>query len=314
MITPFISKVKAAIDHRIIVKVTEVGIIDQNQNLKYNVEALKKGRRNMRRIENCNNNLTYCSTNRHCCRYHDHHWCCHKCECHKHHHFYEGHTGPTGSTGVTGVTGATGEVGLQGATGLAGVTGPSGGPTGPTGVTGVTGTTGPTGPAPIIPYASGVTPVALATAVAGLAGVNAFVGFGTAAPGISIIGSQINLASAGLLDYAFSLPRDGTITSISATFTVTAGVFLTLGSVSVQAQIYTAPANSNLFTATATSVSLSPSITLLSIGQVLSGVATTSVPITAGTQILLVISANDSSILSAVSTVTGSISAGLAIS
>jgi len=218
-------------------------------------------------------------------------------------------TGPTGETGPAG--GPTGPTGDTGATGPMGPTGPA---AGPTGTTGITGPTGPSGPAAIIPYASGVTPVALATVIGGLAGANSFVGFGTAAPGISIIGSTINLAGAGLLDYAFSAPRDGVITSISAIFTVTAGLFATLGSVSVRAQIYTAPANSTTFTLTGAAVTLTPSMTLLSIGQVLSGVASANVPITAGTQVLLVASAVDSSVLSAASTVTGSISAGIAIS
>ena len=215
----------------------------------------------------------------------------------------------TGPTGVTGPAG--GPTGPTGATGAIGPTGPA---AGPTGATGITGPTGPTGASAIIPYASGVTPVALATLVGGLAGIPSFVGFGSAAPGVSALGSTINLAALGLLNYAFSVPRNGTISAISATFTVTAGVFATLGAVSVQAQVYTAPANSGLFSSTGATVTLTPSMSLIAIGQVLSGVANVSVPVTAGTQVLLVFSAVDSSILSAASTITGSVSAGLAIS
>ena len=224
--------------------------------------------------------------------------------------------GPIGPTGATGATGTTGATGLTGATGITGVTGATGaiGPTGANGVTGATGPMGPSGTCAVIPYASGTTPVALATAAAGIAGVTSFVSFGSAGPGASIVGTQINLAGLGLGDFAFSVPQNGTLSAISGTYTVTAGVFVTLGSISVQAQVYTAPANSDLFTATGATVTLGPAMTLFSVGQVLSGITTgLSIPVTAGEQILLVVTAEDSSILSAVSTVTGSFSGGLSI-
>jgi BclB C-terminal domain-containing protein len=151
--------------------------------------------------------------------------------------------------------------------------------------------------------------------VGGLAGLPAFVGFGSAAPGVSVLGETIDLSAAGLLDYAFSVPQDGTINAISATFTVTAALSISIGSVSVQVQLYSAPATSSTFTAVAgATLTLAPPITIVAIGEVLSGLITgINAPVTAGTQLLLVVSAVNSSPLSIASTVTGSISAGVSI-
>jgi BclB C-terminal domain-containing protein len=149
----------------------------------------------------------------------------------------------------------------------------------------------------------------------GLAGLPAFVGFGTAAPGISVLGNTIDLSAAGLLDYAFSVPQNGIINAISASFTVTAAVSISLGAATVQVQLYSAPATSEIFTLVpGATLTLAPSITIAAIGEVLSGIITgINVPITAGTQLLLVVSASNSSPLAIASVITGSLSAGVSI-
>lgn len=252
-----------------------------------------------------------------------------------------GVTGPTGSTGATGasITGATGPTGPTGPTGVTGPTGPTGatgvsvtgatGPTGPTGVTGVTGVTGPTGPmgatgatgiagsSAIIPLASGI-PVSLTTIAGGLVGTPAFVGFGSSAPGVSIAGGVIDLTNpAGTLtNFAFSVPRDGTITSLAAFFSTTAALSLVGSTIQITAQLYQSTAPNNSFTAIPGAVvTLSPAITgVIAVGTISSGITTgLNIPVTAQTRLLLVFTATASG-LTLVNTVAGYASAGIAIS
>ena len=118
----------------------------------------------------------------------------------------------------------------------------------------------------IIPYASGAVPVALTSLVGGVVGVPFFLGFGTAVPG-AIVGGVIVLPTVGgLLNEAFTVPRPGTITSISATFSVT--VALTLATTgTVRAQIYRAPAGSDTFSPTTAFVDLTPALSpLIAVG------------------------------------------------
>lgn len=180
-----------------------------------------------------------------------------------------GPTGPTGpSGGPTGAAGATGPTGPTGATGLAGATGPTGstgftGPTGPTGAAGALGATGPTGaggavgatgatgatgsaaPGAIIPFASG-SPIMMTSIVGGLAGDGSAIGFGSSQTGVDVSAGTIDatLFSSSL---AFSMPRNGVITSISAFFTDTVGISLIGSTVTVNAQVWISSPPSNIF-------------------------------------------------------------------
>ncbi|EHE99921.1 hypothetical protein HMPREF9469_01236 [ [[Clostridium] citroniae WAL-17108] len=233
-----------------------------------------------------------------------------------------GATGPTGVTGPTGPTGATGATGPTGATGVTGATGPTGvtGPTGPTGAAGATGPTGPTGIAgssAIIPFSSGI-PLSLTTIAGGLVGTPGFVGFGSSAPGISIVGGVIDLTNAAgtLTNFAFSMPRDGVITSMSAFFSTTAALSLVGSSITITAQLYRSATPNNSFVAVPGAVvTLAPALTgILAIGTLSSGTVTgLSVTVTNQTRLLLVFTATASG-LALVNTVAGYASAGLAIS
>ncbi len=141
-----------------------------------------------------------------------------------------GYAGPQGIQGVQGVRGDIGPKGDPGCEGPKGDMGPQGpaGATGATGADGVTGATGPAGIAgtgAIIPFASGL-PVALTTIAGGLAGLPAFVGFGSNVQGLTVLGSTINITNAAgtLSNFAFQVPRDGIITSFSAFFSTTAAL------------------------------------------------------------------------------------------
>ena len=235
-----------------------------------------------------------------------------------------GPTGPTGATGATGPTGATGEDGATGPTGPTGATGEDGatGATGPTGATGATGSTGPTGStgaagaSAIIPFASGL-PVSLTTIAGGLVGTPAFIGFGSSAPGISIIGNTIDLTnpSGTLTNFAFTMPRDGVITSIDVFFSTTAALSLVGSTITIEAKLYESIAPNNTMTVVpGTTVTLTPSLTgVISIGTISKGILTgLNINVPAGTRLMLVLTARASG-LSLVNTVAGYVSAGVAI-
>ena len=183
-------------------------------------------------------------------------------------------------------------------------------PTGPTGPTGAAGT------GAIIPFASGL-PISLTTIVGGLAGIPAFVGFGSSAPGLTVLGSTINItnASGTLSNFAFQVPRAGIITSFSAFFSTTAALSLIGSTVTVNAQIYQSATPDNVFSPIAgTLISLAPSLTgVIAIGTLLNGVLTgLNIPVAAQTRLMLVFSATASG-LTLVNTVAGYASAGLSI-
>ena len=114
--------------------------------------------------------------------------------------------------------------------------GPTGdtGPTGATGDTGPTGDVGPTGPGAIIPFASGSIAI-LTTALGGVPGTQVLLAFGTNALGTL---SEGVIDIAGFSNMAFSMPRDGTITSIAAYLSIGAPVDLTGSTVTITAQLY----------------------------------------------------------------------------
>lgn len=164
----------------------------------------------------------------------------------------------------------------------------------------------------IIPYASG-TPVVMTVLLGGLVGTASVVGFGNSATDVSLVGGAIDATL--LANMAFSVPRDGTITSMSGFFSNTVALSLIGAAATIQAQLYSAPANSNTFTPVPGAiVTLAPALTgIIAIGTVSSGVTSgLSIPVTAGTRLLLVYSASAPGSFIA-STIAGYASAGVGI-
>ncbi|WP_304364274.1 exosporium glycoprotein BclB-related protein, partial [Paenibacillus amylolyticus] len=236
-----------------------------------------------------------------------------------------GATGTAGTTGVTGATGTAGTTGVTGATGASGTTGVTGatGTTGTTGVTGATGTTGTTGATgasgsgTIIPYASGL-PVVLTTVLGGLLNTSSLVGFGNSSTGVSVNGGIIDLTGAAgtLLNFAFSASRAGTITSLAAYFSTTAGLSLVGSTVTLTAQLFRSTTPNNSFTAVPGAlVTLAPPLTgILALGTISSGVTTgLSIPVSAGDRLLMVFSASVTAGIDVATTVAGYASGGLTI-
>lgn len=227
----------------------------------------------------------------------------------------QGIQGPTGNTGATGATGSTGPQGIQGlqglqgntgATGATGVTGPTGiagntgatgptgstGPTGPTGNTGATGPTGATGATPlanaIIPLSSG-TPVSMTTNNEGVDGVPSFIGFGSSDIGAEALKTTINITE--LANHAFSMPRDGVITSLSAFFSTSQQINLTGTNVTINARLYSSSTPSNVFTEIpGTLITLTPALTgIVNEGFTSRGIITgLAIPVTAETRLMVV--------------------------
>ncbi len=167
----------------------------------------------------------------------------------------------------------------------------------------------------IIPYSSG-TSVLLSTIAGGLAGTPAFIGFGSSAPGTSILGPTIDLNGASTpVNMAFSVPRDGTITSMSAFFSSTIALSLVGSTVTITAQLYSSTAPDNNFTAIPGAVvTLAPGFTgIVALGSTSNGTANgLAIPVTAGTRLLLVFSATASG-SSLINTISGYASAGVNI-
>ncbi|WP_304488709.1 exosporium glycoprotein BclB-related protein [Dyadobacter sp. CY261] len=164
----------------------------------------------------------------------------------------------------------------------------------------------------IIPYASGA-PIVMTTILGGLVGTTSVVGFGSSAPGISLVGGVIDATL--LTNFAFVAPRAGTITSLSGFFSNTVGLALIGTSLNIQAQLFSAPVGSNSFSPVPGAVvNLAPALSgILSVGFTASGTTSgLSIPVTAGQRFLLVYSATATGI-GLINTVTGYASAGVGI-
>ncbi len=153
----------------------------------------------------------------------------------------------------------------------------------------------------------------LTTILGGLAGTRALVGFG---------GNDIGLVVAGILDttgsssLAFSMPRDGIITSIAAYYSIAVGVSLVGSVVEISAQLFSSPAPDEEFAPIAgTEVILAPTFTgLVNIGDNANGLLTgLSIPVTAGTRLLFVVSARVASGIDIATILTGFVSGGVGI-
>jgi BclB C-terminal domain-containing protein len=128
------------------------------------------------------------------------------------------------------------------------------------------------------------------------------------------LGGTIDVTA--LSNLAFSVPRDGTITSIAGFFSTTVALTLIGSTVSITAQLFSSPTPNNIFTAVpGASVTLTPGLTgIVAIGTTSSGITDgLSIPVTAGTRLLLVFSASVTAGIDIASTITGNASGGVGI-
>lgn len=157
----------------------------------------------------------------------------------------------------------------------------------------------------------------MTTILGGVAGIPAFVGFGSSAPGLTVLGTSIDITNpAGTLsNFAFSVPRAGTITDLSAFFSTTIALSLVGSTITVTAQLYSSSTPNNIFSPVpGASVKLAPPLNgTIGIGTQSYGTTSgLSIPVTVGTRLMMVFSASATG-LSLINTVVGYASAGVAI-
>lgn len=155
----------------------------------------------------------------------------------------------------------------------------------------------------------------MTTVLGGLLNTSSAVGFGINLPGISAAGGTISLV--GLTNLAFSMPRDGTITSLAAYLSISAGLSLIGSTVTVTAQLYQSATPDDTFVPVSGAiVTLAPPLTgLITVGDISSGITTgLNIPVTAGTRLLLVFSATVTDGIDQAAAIAGYASAGLGIS
>ncbi|MEW4240137.1 exosporium glycoprotein BclB-related protein [Priestia megaterium] len=166
----------------------------------------------------------------------------------------------------------------------------------------------------MIPYASGA-PITLTTIAGGLVGTSGLIGFGNSVSGVSIAGGTIDLtgASGTLLNFAFSVPRDGTLTAIAAYFSTTLALNLLSTTITLTAQLYRSTTPNNTFSPVpGASVNLTlPGV--LSVGTIRNGITQNlNIPVTSQNRLLMVYSSTAAG-LSLITSVEGYASAGITI-
>lgn len=183
---------------------------------------------------------------------------------------------------------------------------------GPFRATSILGTPANTGA--IISFSSGHAPIILTTLIDGLVDRVGAIGFSSNVSGIPLVGNTINLPWLGGQTEAFSVPRAGKITAISAAFTKTVGLTV-VGNATIRAQVYRAPAGSNTFTATNAFVDLAPTLTgIIATDTTYEATANiANVPVVAGDRLVMVFSVSGTGLTLAVA-FTGAASAGITIS
>ena len=169
--------------------------------------------------------------------------------------------------------------------------------------------------AAIIPYASSV-PVTLTTIAGGFVGLGSLIGFGNAYSGVGLSASNIDLTGGtGInINLGFSVPRNGTIKSITGFFSNTVALSLVGSSVVIQAQLYSNDGTSNLFVpVSGASVSLPALSGTVSIGTTRNAIINgLSIPVNAQSRYILFFSGTATG-LSLINTVEGYASAGVSI-
>jgi BclB C-terminal domain-containing protein len=132
----------------------------------------------------------------------------------------------------------------------------------------------------------------LTTVLGGALGVQSIIAFGANDSATTVAGV---LDTTGLSNVAFSMPRDGTITSVAAYFSVGSALTLVETTVTITAQLYSSTTPDDLFTPIpGTTVTLAPALTgAVTVGTTSNGIVSgLAIPVTAETRLLLVFTAS----------------------
>ena len=149
-----------------------------------------------------------------------------------------------------------------------------------------------------------------------MAGFPALIGFGNSITSATVLGATIDLTGevGGLLNFAFSVPRDGTITSIAAFFSLVVGLNIIGTTSTVQAQLYSSTTPNNIFSPIAESlVTVGSYSGIVSAGEVRNNILSgLSIPVVEQERLLMVFSITTTG-LNLLNTVVGYASAGITI-
>jgi BclB C-terminal domain-containing protein len=149
----------------------------------------------------------------------------------------------------------------------------------------------------------------LTAVLGGLANLSALVGFGNSTSGV--LGSDLLAGSLSVNNFAFSMPRAGQITSISAYFTNTLGISLIGTTVTIRARIYISSPPTNAFVQLSPGVALPALTGIIAVGTTVNASAALSLSVAAQARLLLVFTVDASPSIAAV--LTGYASGGLTI-
>ncbi|NMA70170.1 MAG: hypothetical protein GX958_12260 [Desulfitobacterium sp.] len=144
----------------------------------------------------------------------------------------------------------------------------------------------------------------------GAVGLPGLIGFGSSTQAVNVLGATIDIS--GENNYAFSMPRDGNITSLAVYLSVTLGVGLG-DALTYTVQVYSSATPDDVFTPVPGAVVNLALPAVVTPGQTFDDVITgLSIPVSAGTRLLLVASLSGGP-LTIAGSVTGYVSAGLGI-
>lgn len=139
------------------------------------------------------------------------------------------------------------------------------------------------------------------------------IGFGSNDAAVAIGGL---IDTTGGTSVAFSVPRDGLVTSIYAYFSITVAATLIASTVTITAQLYSSTTPDNSFAPIpGTEVALTPPLTgVVAIGAISSGgIDGLSIPVAAGTRLMLVLTPDVTAGADVATILTGVASGGITI-
>ena len=157
--------------------------------------------------------------------------------------------------------------------------------------------------------------VTFASSLVGESLTAAAIGFGNATNSILLNGVDISLLA--LDTQAYSMPRDGVITSIAAYCSITVGLSLPVSTATVYAELYQSTAPDDDFSPLpGTLVTLAPSLTgSVAVGTVLHNILEgLSIPVSAETRLMLVFTVDISAGVPLATGITAHVGGGIALS
>lgn len=155
----------------------------------------------------------------------------------------------------------------------------------------------------------------MAHVVGGLLDTGTVIGFGQSLSSVAVGGATIDLTGAvGLAtDMAFSVPRSGTLSQLSVFYSNVVGINLLLSTASVVVQVYRSTTPNNIFSPIPGALVVLPFSAVITLGTIANASTALAVSVSNQDRLLLVARVTITAGLDILATLTGYVSAGLAI-